>query len=156
MTYRADMKPMSKYSEEYLCFNADTKKTKQREITPKVGKPELSFLYMTRRLVLFYISTKYHQNILKSIQVTEQTPNLYQTKQREITLKVRKPELSSCRRHVILSCSTFLPSIIKIFQRVFKLQSGKVLGIRWRWCRWQRDPSQKQYVPPPFGRRGHK
>ena len=24
---------------------------------------ELSFLYVTRRLVLFYISTKYHKNI---------------------------------------------------------------------------------------------
>ena len=36
-------------------------------------------------------STKYHQ---KGILVTEQTQNLFQTKQREITLKVRKPELS--------------------------------------------------------------
>ena len=30
----------------------------------------------------------------------------------------------SCMQHVIWSCSTFLPSIIKIFQRVFELQSG--------------------------------
>ena len=30
---------------------------------PKVRKAELSFLYATRRLVLFYISTKYHKNI---------------------------------------------------------------------------------------------
>ena len=30
-------------------------------------------LYVTRPLVLFYISTKYHQNIPKGIQVTEQT-----------------------------------------------------------------------------------
>ena len=37
--------------------------TKQREITPKVRKPELSFWYVTRRLVQFYISTKYHKNI---------------------------------------------------------------------------------------------
>ena len=34
--------------------------TKQREITQKVRKPELSFLYATRHLVLFYISTKNH------------------------------------------------------------------------------------------------
>ena len=27
-------------------------------------------------------------------------------------------------RHVVWSCSTFLPSIVKIFQRVFDLQSG--------------------------------
>ena len=35
--------------------------TKQRETTPKQRKPQLSFLYATRRLVLFYISTKYHK-----------------------------------------------------------------------------------------------
>ena len=29
----------------------------------------------------------------------------------------------SCTQHVVWSCSTFLPSIIKIFQRVFDLQS---------------------------------
>ena len=39
-------------------------KTKQREITPKVTKPQLSFLYGTC-LVLVYISSKYQQNILK-------------------------------------------------------------------------------------------
>ena len=45
--------------------------------------------------------------------------------------------------HTVLSCSTFLPSIIKIFQRVFKLYSRqKVLP------RFRQDPSQKQYVPP--------
>ena len=45
---------------------------KQRVITPKV-KPELSILYATHHLVLIYISTKYHQNIPKGIQVTERT-----------------------------------------------------------------------------------
>ena len=35
-------------------------KTKQREITPKVRKPKLQFLYMTCCLILLYISTKYH------------------------------------------------------------------------------------------------
>ena len=46
---------------------------KQRVITQKVRKPELSVLYATHHLVLIYISTKYLQNIPKSIQVTEQT-----------------------------------------------------------------------------------
>ena len=91
---------------------------------PKVRKAELSFLYLTHHLVLFYISITYHQNIAKGIQVTEQTRNLFQTKQWETTPKVRKPELSILSQHVVLSCSTSLPSIIKIFQRVFKLQSG--------------------------------
>ena len=67
---------------------------KQRAITPKVRKAELSFLYVTHHLVLFYISAKYHRNIPKGIPVTEQTRNLFQTKQRDITPKVRKPELS--------------------------------------------------------------
>ena len=58
---------------------------------PKVRKAELPFLYATFRLVLFYISAKYHQNIPKGISVKEQTRNLFQTKQREITPKVRKP-----------------------------------------------------------------
>ena len=47
----------------------------QRVITPKVRKAELSFLYATCRLVLFYISTKYHQ----TIQVTEWTTSFTPT-----------------------------------------------------------------------------
>ena len=49
--------------------------TLQREITPKVRKAELSFLYATRRLVLFYISTKYHENIPKDLCLTERKRN---------------------------------------------------------------------------------
>ena len=76
----------------------------EREITPKVRKAELSFLYATRRLVLFYISAKYYRNIPKGIRVTEWTQNLFQIKQRLITPKVRKPELSILyvTRHLIL------------------------------------------------------
>ena len=61
---------------------------------PKVKKAELSFMYVTHHLVWFYLSSKYHQNIPKGIQVTEQKRNLFQTKQREIAPKERKPELS--------------------------------------------------------------
>ena len=35
----------------------------------------MSFLYVTCRLVLFYISTKYHKNIPKGIRLTEWTLN---------------------------------------------------------------------------------
>ena len=38
---------------------------------PKVRKTELSFLYATRCLVLFYIFAKYHGNNPKGIRVTE-------------------------------------------------------------------------------------
>ena len=40
-------------------------------ITSKVRKPELLFLYAICCLILFYISTKYHQYIPKGIQVIE-------------------------------------------------------------------------------------
>ena len=85
----------------------------KREKTQKERKAELSFLYATRCLVLFYISAKYHRTIPKGIPVTEQTRNLFQTKQRKITPKVRKPELSFLYAIVVWPCSTFLPSIIK-------------------------------------------
>ena len=58
-------------------------------------KAELSFLYATSRLVLFHISTEYHQNIPNGIWVPKRTQqNLFQTKQRGITPKVKKQELS--------------------------------------------------------------
>ena len=60
--------------------------TQEGEITPKVRKLKLSFLYTTTyHLILFYISTKYHQNILKGIHVTEWTQNQIQTQEGEIT-----------------------------------------------------------------------
>ena len=60
----------SNYSEGYLSYRADTKsisKTKQREVTQKERKPELSFLYVMCHLVMFCISTNYHQNVLMGI-----------------------------------------------------------------------------------------
>ena len=65
----------SKYSKGCSSYRADTNlfQIKQRVITPKVRRPELSILYATCHLVLIYISTKYHQNIPRSIQVTECT-----------------------------------------------------------------------------------
>ena len=62
--------------------------------TPPPTPPKLSFLLATHHLILFCISTKYHQNIVKGIQITEWTRNETQTHEGEITPKVRKPELS--------------------------------------------------------------
>ena len=73
------------YSKGYSSYRADTKsfskkkrirnrfKIKQRVITPKIRKPELSILYVTHHLSLIYISTKYHHYFPKGIQVTERT-----------------------------------------------------------------------------------
>ena len=45
----------------------------QGEITQKVWKWELSFLYVTHYHDLFYVTVKYHGYIPKGIQVTERT-----------------------------------------------------------------------------------
>ena len=152
--------------------------TKRREITPEVRKPELSFLYATRHLILFYISTKYHKifqrvfvlqsgheinayslsNITKGdnakskkdrvvilVRDTSSCPVLYfiqvpskysegYSSYRENTKSIsnKKVELSflyATRRLVLFYIST---KIIKIFQRVFKLQNGQVLRRRRR------------------------
>ena len=49
------------------------KKSINGEITKKVLKRELSFLYVTHRHDLFYITVKYHQNIPHGFQVIEWT-----------------------------------------------------------------------------------
>ena len=90
----------SKYSKGYSSYRADEKyiSNKTKEITPKVRKPELSFLYVTHHLVLFYISTNYHKNIPKGIQLTERTQYQWiitvKYNKRDIMPKVRKEELS--------------------------------------------------------------
>ena len=62
----------------------------QGEITQKVWKQELSFLYMTHRHDLFYITVKYHDYIPKGIQVTEQTWICIKKHQRGDTSKSNK------------------------------------------------------------------
>ena len=48
-------------------------KSNKEEITQKVLKRRLSFLYATHRHDLFYITVKYHQNIPNGIQVFERS-----------------------------------------------------------------------------------
>ena len=66
----------------------------QGEITQKVWKWELSFLYVTHCHDLFYITVKYHDYIPNSFQVMERTQNCIWNHQGEITQKVWKRELS--------------------------------------------------------------
>ena len=56
-----------KYIREITIF------TVQMAITPKVGQPELPFLYSEPCLMLLYIYVKFHQNIWNSFQLTERT-----------------------------------------------------------------------------------
>ena len=114
---------------------------------PKVRKAELSILYMTCHLILFYISIKYHQNITKGIQVTERTQNLFQTKQGNNS-NSKKASV------VILVCDMSSHPILHFYQVSSKYSKGyssyrvdkkfytdvDADGIR-----------PKNNVPPPFG-----
>ena len=76
----------------------------------KVRKSELSFLYVTCCLILFYISTKYHQNIPKGIGVTERT---------QINLKNKtKGDNSNSKkaRVVILVCDMLSRLVLHFYQ----------------------------------------
>ena len=79
----------------------------------------MSFLYATHPLVPFYIFTKYYQNILKGIRVTEGTPNAFQIKQRVISPKVRKPELS-----FLYACDTSSCPDLHFYQVLSKYSKG--------------------------------
>ena len=48
----------------------------QRAITPKVGKPELHFLCSARRLMVFKVCVKFHENVSRVFKVMEQTRKL--------------------------------------------------------------------------------
>ena len=47
----------------------------QREITPKIYRQVLLFLCSACQLMMFYISMKFHENILNGFQVIEWTQN---------------------------------------------------------------------------------
>ena len=64
----------------------------QRAITPKVGKSELRFMCSARRLMVFNVSVKFHENMSRGFKVMERTRKIVNT-QRAITQKVDKTEL---------------------------------------------------------------
>ena len=86
-------------------------KSNQREITPKLLKPELWFLCMTHHLVVIYKCTKFHWKIFNGFQVIQRTRNCIENNQREITPKILKLELLFlCMTHrlvVVYKCTKF-------------------------------------------------
>ena len=84
---------------------------------PKL-KAELSFLYTTRHLFLFYISTKYHQNIPKDIQVTELTQNQFQNKTKGDNSKRKKA------RVVTLVCDVSSHPVLHFYQVTSECSEG--------------------------------
>ena len=49
----------------------------QRAITPKVGKPELRFMFSARRLMVFNVCVKFHENMSSGFKVMERTRKLF-------------------------------------------------------------------------------
>ena len=82
----------------------------QREITPKISKAELWFLFMTHSLIVLYNCMKFHLNNFNGCQLTERTRNCIAKDQREITPKISKAELwFLCMTHlfVLYYCMKF-------------------------------------------------
>ena len=83
----------------------------QREITPKISKTELWFLFMTHRLIVLYNCMKFHLNNLNGCQLTERTRKRIANDQREITPKISKAELwflcMTRRLNVLYKCMKF-------------------------------------------------
>ena len=48
----------------------------QRAITPKVGKPELRFMCFARRLMVFNLCVKFHENVSWGFKVMERNQKL--------------------------------------------------------------------------------
>ena len=48
----------------------------QRAITPKVGKPELQFMFSAHRLMVFNVCVKFHENMSSAFKVMERTRKL--------------------------------------------------------------------------------
>ena len=48
----------------------------QRAITPKVGKPELQFMFSAHRLMVFNVCVKFHENMSSTFKVMERTRKL--------------------------------------------------------------------------------
>ena len=48
----------------------------QRAITPKVEKPELRFMCSARRLIVFNVCVKFHENMSRGFKVMELTRKL--------------------------------------------------------------------------------
>ena len=48
----------------------------QRAITPKVGKPQLRFMFSARRLMVFNVCVKFHEIMSSGFKVMERTRKL--------------------------------------------------------------------------------
>ena len=86
----------------------------QREITPRISKAELWFLYMSHRLIVLYNCIKFNFNSFNGCQVTERTLNSIANDQREITPRISTAKLwFLCMTHCLIvryKCMKFQPN----------------------------------------------
>ena len=119
----------------------------QGEITQKVWKPELSFLYITHCRGLFYITLKYHDYIPKGIQVTEQTQICIKKHQRGDNWKRIKA------RALIFVCDTLSWPVLhnyEISSKYSKQFSSYRADMKMFMNGWK--PGSLLYPPEHFGR----
>ena len=66
-----------KYVKRFVSYGADMKTVNtQRAITPGVGKPGLRFIYSARRLMVFNVCVKFHENMFSCFKVMKRTRKL--------------------------------------------------------------------------------
>ena len=84
----------------------------QRAITPKVGNPELEFVYSARRLIDLDIYVKFRENISNGFQLTERTRihgrNGYVQCSNGNNSKSRQSSYGSCVCTSSYKCFTFV------------------------------------------------
>ena len=133
----------------------------QREITPKILKPELWFLCMTHCLVMVYKCTKFHWKIFNGFQVIQRTRNCIENNRREITPKILKLELwFLCMTHrlvVVYKCTKFHWKIFNGFQVIQRTRNciennqrkitPKILKLELGSCAWHIVSSWFTSVP---------
>ena len=74
MMFNVCVKFLENMSSGFKNYCADMKIVNtQRAITPKVGKPELRFMFSACRLMVFNVYVKFHENMSSGFKVMERT-----------------------------------------------------------------------------------
>ena len=73
----------------------------QKKITQKMYRQELQILCCAHRLMMFYISMKFHENIFKGFQVIEQIRNYHCQISKGKNYKTIDKSYGSCVVHVV-------------------------------------------------------
>ena len=73
---------------------------RQRAITPKGGKSELWFMCSARRLMVFNVCVKFHENISSGFKHMKRTRNLL-THNGQLLQKQENQSYRSCVLHVV-------------------------------------------------------